>query len=495
MLPCRGSGKHFNREGSGDSTCDGTSSEARPSGAYGWGLLLGTDYLVWARVLSLGGAIGVLGLVEGIWWLLMVVGSCRIHVPEKVYDRVPREELWYCMRKSGVAEKYIRIVQDMYEGNRTVAVPSYRGNMDMTEDFGVTASSSVTLDPGFDATTDNFSYDYDNELCDTTSIEHFGAIFTPMLFSLVVIFSLFGNVLVIVILTKYENLRSLTNAFIMNMAVSDLFFTSGLPFWIHDHMYGWTLGEPACKIVTFIFNVGFYSSGILLILMAVQRYVAVMNPLSDIVSTKGLYSVLVSLIIWAVSVLVSCPALIFTKVLEQNYCVYVNSYWGLWGIYQQNILFMITSVVFLFCYSQITCRLLQPMSQRRKSRTLKLIFTLMFVFFLGWGPYNIMIFLQSLYFWPQPYADSDALAKSCDISKKLDYAMYIGRLLAFSHCCLNPVFYVFLGVKFKNHLKRMLKSWGHNYNSIRSRQGRHTLTSITSARFIRLEPIPACLRA
>ncbi|KAK3570615.1 hypothetical protein QTP86_023803, partial [Hemibagrus guttatus] len=39
---------------------------------------------------------------------------------EKAYDRVPREELWYCMRKSGVAEKYVRVVQDMYERSRTV---------------------------------------------------------------------------------------------------------------------------------------------------------------------------------------------------------------------------------------------------------------------------------------------------------------------------------------------------------------------------------------
>uniref|UniRef100_A0A3B4DPZ4 ribonuclease H n=1 Tax=Pygocentrus nattereri TaxID=42514 RepID=A0A3B4DPZ4_PYGNA len=39
---------------------------------------------------------------------------------EKVYDRVPREELWYCMRKSGVAEKYVRMVQDMYEDSETV---------------------------------------------------------------------------------------------------------------------------------------------------------------------------------------------------------------------------------------------------------------------------------------------------------------------------------------------------------------------------------------
>ena len=39
---------------------------------------------------------------------------------EKAYDRIPREELWYCMRKSGIVEKYVRLVQDMYEGSETV---------------------------------------------------------------------------------------------------------------------------------------------------------------------------------------------------------------------------------------------------------------------------------------------------------------------------------------------------------------------------------------
>ena len=34
---------------------------------------------------------------------------------ENVYNRVPREELWYCMRKLGIVEKYVRLVQDMYE--------------------------------------------------------------------------------------------------------------------------------------------------------------------------------------------------------------------------------------------------------------------------------------------------------------------------------------------------------------------------------------------
>ncbi|KAK3570792.1 hypothetical protein QTP86_026343 [Hemibagrus guttatus] len=52
---------------------------------------------------------------------------------EKAYDRVPREELWYCMRKSGVAEKYVRVVQDMYEGSRTVV----RYAVGQTEEFKV----------------------------------------------------------------------------------------------------------------------------------------------------------------------------------------------------------------------------------------------------------------------------------------------------------------------------------------------------------------------
>ena len=52
---------------------------------------------------------------------------------EKAYDRVPREELWYCMRKSGIVEKYVQLVQNMYEGCETVV----RCAVETTESFKV----------------------------------------------------------------------------------------------------------------------------------------------------------------------------------------------------------------------------------------------------------------------------------------------------------------------------------------------------------------------
>ena len=52
---------------------------------------------------------------------------------KKAYDRVPREELWYCMRKSGIVEKYVQLVQDMYEGSETVV----RCAVGTTESFKV----------------------------------------------------------------------------------------------------------------------------------------------------------------------------------------------------------------------------------------------------------------------------------------------------------------------------------------------------------------------
>lgn len=49
---------------------------------------------------------------------------------QKAYDWVPRVELWYCMRKSGAVEKYVRVSQED-------SVTEVRCAVGVTSDFRV----------------------------------------------------------------------------------------------------------------------------------------------------------------------------------------------------------------------------------------------------------------------------------------------------------------------------------------------------------------------
>ncbi|KAF4076389.1 hypothetical protein AMELA_G00213840 [Ameiurus melas] len=302
----------------------------------------------------------------------------------------------------------------------------------------------------------NYSYDYNaDSSCNKTELLLLGSVFTPVFFAMVTMLSCVGNALVIWVLIKYENLKSLTNAFLLNLAISDLIFTFGLPFWAVDLILGWIFGIAVCKSVNFIFYLGYYSSLFFLVVMTVHRYMAVVHPLSMIWNRFAYYSVGISALIWILSICFATPHFIFSEVMYdpdrvRAYCN-DNIIWKQIGIYIQNILFLIAFFTIAFCYIRILGRLLRPMSHTRP-KTVKLILCIVVTFYLGWGPYNVSMFLNSLIsFEISPWNE-------CHVSTMVDYVFYVSRVVAFSHCCLNPVFYVFMGVKFREHLKNALKN-------------------------------------
>ncbi|KAJ3598985.1 hypothetical protein NHX12_032948 [Muraenolepis orangiensis] len=310
---------------------------------------------------------------------------------------------------------------------------------------------------------DSFNYsewysvdDYEDEVCDKTQLVQFGSIAIPIFFSIVIILSLIGNILVLAILALYENLKTLNNIFILNLAISDLFFTAGLPFWAIYHIWGWVLADILCNIVNFIFYTGFYSSILLLTIITLHRYMAVIHPLSKPGTQNVSYAVAMSITLWLVSIGAAMPSMLFSTVSTIHHknattyaCQYKDDTWTNVGTYQQNIIFLAAFVVMSVCYVSIV-RTIRRTRSHRKHRTVKLIFCIVAVFFVGWIPYNVVIFLKRLSDHLVPPFDD------CDVSTMLDYAFIVCRLIAFSHCCLNPVFYAFVGVKFRSHLRALL---------------------------------------
>ncbi|XP_029355902.1 chemokine (C motif) receptor 1a, duplicate 1 isoform X2 [Echeneis naucrates] len=328
------------------------------------------------------------------------------------------------------------------------------------------------MNESFNGTYYEYVEDYDDEVCEKQEVVVFGSIAVPVFFSVVITLSLTGNILVLVILAMYENLKSLTNLFILNLAISDLIFTSGLPFWAIYHIKGWMFSEIHCKIVTFIFTTGFYSSILFLAAMTIYRYRAVVHPLSDVRSPKFSYSILLSLLIWVISIGVAVPSFLFSTVVQIPHkythsqgCEYQSIQLKAIAIIQQNIFFLAAFVVMGFCYIQILRRITRTRSHT-KNRAVKLVFCIVAVFFIGWVPYNVTIFLTIL---------ADNLVNpfhDCKLSIHLDYVFHVCRLIAFSHCCLNPVFYAFVGVTFRKHLSSILHRFSTWQNPERDQQVR-----------------------
>jgi len=256
--------------------------------------------------------------------------------------------------------------------------------------------------------------DYGDQLCRKDEVVELGSIIIPVIFSLVVVLSCIGNILVLVILAL-------------------LLFTFGLPFWASYFVWGWTFGEIGCKAVKFLFYVGFYSSVLFLTLMTIQRYMAVVHPLSDWEKCRG----------------GSFNSTVIPH-LNSTYCEYGSVEIKSGIAYFQNAFFFFAFLIMGFCYG----RMLQTITKSRtnkRHKTVRLIFCIALVFFIGWAPYNIVMFLKSL-------TDQNIHPfTGCTVSTRLDYAYHACRMLAFTHCCLNPVFYVFIGVKFRNHLKLILQ--------------------------------------
>ncbi|XP_067226619.1 chemokine XC receptor 1-like [Chanodichthys erythropterus] len=304
-----------------------------------------------------------------------------------------------------------------------------------------------TMDPD----SDYYSQNYGNQLCVKEEVVKVGSIIIPVFFTIVVGLSCIGNILVLVILALYESLKSLTNIFILNLTLSNLLFTFGLPFWASYYIWGWTFGEIGCKAVNFLFYVGFYSSVLFLTLMTVQRYMAVVHPLSDWEKCRG-FSV-APIIIWILSGAVSLPNSLYSKVIphfNSTYCEYDSVEMKSGIVYFQNAFFFIAFLIMGYCYGRMFWSITKSQTNERH-RTFEVTFVIVLVFFVGWAPYNIVIFLKSL---------TDQNIKpftECELSIRLDYAYFTCRMLAFSHCCLNPVLYIFVDVKFRNHLKMIFK--------------------------------------
>uniref|UniRef100_A0A8D0H6Q4 G-protein coupled receptors family 1 profile domain-containing protein n=1 Tax=Sphenodon punctatus TaxID=8508 RepID=A0A8D0H6Q4_SPHPU len=269
-------------------------------------------------------------------------------------------------------------------------------------------------------------YDYyTSEPCKKDSVKYLASQFLPPLYSLVLLFGFVGNTLVVLILIKYKKLKSMTDIYLLNLAISDLLFVITLPFWAYYAAHDWVFGNAMCKILSGIYHAGFFSGIFFIILLTIDRYLAIVHAVFAVKARTASYGILTSIITWCVTLLASVPEVIFHNVQtegDQHTCSPhfpsgAGNQWKHYIILKMNILgLFIPLVVMIFCYTEIIRTLLRCRCDK-KQRAVRLIFVIMIVYFVFWAPYHIVAFL---YNFPKPFS-----LDNCDSSNQIEKAVQV----------------------------------------------------------------------
>lgn len=268
------------------------------------------------------------------------------------------------------------------------------------------------------------------------------------LFILIFVCSIIGNVLLLWALFVYESFKNVTNLFVLNLACSDLVFTVTLPFWAVDYLHHWIFSDFTCKFVTALHFIGLYSSVILLTAITVDRFVTVVLHWPNNPQKRWRCSMFSCAAAWVISAGASVIDARKVQVHTEgniSMCVDMSdSSENNLGYYLQgSLLFFLPSIIIVFCYSAILKTVLQTSrtgQNRTMHRAVVVVLCIVTAFLVCWGPYNILLFVL-----PQLEHTTQNLHTSIEIC----------RILAYAHCCLNPMLYM-LSQKLRRHVLNLL---------------------------------------
>ncbi|XP_052000692.1 C-C chemokine receptor type 5-like [Xyrauchen texanus] len=281
----------------------------------------------------------------------------------------------------------------------------------------------------------------------------------PILYTLFFMVGFLGNMLVVWVLLMGVKMRSMTDVCLLNLALADLLLVSSLPFLAHYGTHQWIFGGFMCTIVLSAYHIGFYSGIFFIVLMSVDRYLAVVHAVFALRVRTRTYGILASVVIWIFAVLSSFPELMYLKISYYNktetLCTAYptddtnsNHSSKTFGIFKMNILGLIIPLIVIgFCYSTILNRLLTNSSSRKPAIRLVILVTV--VFFSCYTPYNVAAFVKALEL-------KNLIGHSCENSKRITLSLQFTEAVAYLHSCLNPILYVFVFEKFRRHLFSLL---------------------------------------
>ncbi|KAM9820346.1 neuropeptide FF receptor 2-like [Neosynchiropus ocellatus] len=143
------------------------------------------------------------------------------------------------------------------------------------------------------------------------------AIFTVS-YLLIFLVCMVGNGIVCFIVLRSKNMRTVTNLFILNLAISDLLVgIFCMPTTLVDNIItGWPFGNLVCKLSGMVQGISVSASVFTLVAIAIDRFRCIVYPFKQKFTTTT--SKLIIVIIWVLAVFMMCPSGVMLQVTKEH---------------------------------------------------------------------------------------------------------------------------------------------------------------------------------
>ncbi|CAK6980784.1 B1 bradykinin receptor-like [Scomber scombrus] len=269
------------------------------------------------------------------------------------------------------------------------------------------------------------------------------------------------NTFVLMVYCLHKNAFTVPEIYLSNLAAADLVLVSCLPFWALNVIMRFDLafGDAMCKLLILVINLNVCCSIYFLVLIVIDRYFALVHPLSSDRFRRPKYAKLGCLLVWGFGFLLAAPALIFRVItydpqIKVTVCNVDNPSNAVYVLFK-GILFV--RFILPFCIiSYCTFKIIKALKSRemlgsnnRKAehKATTLVLVVLVAFLICWVPYHVVKILQSIKVVIKP--------KGCNFSAILDIAGQTVTVFALFNSVLNPILYIIVGKNFRKKVKEV----------------------------------------
>ncbi|XP_071090594.1 QRFP-like peptide receptor [Haliotis cracherodii] len=291
---------------------------------------------------------------------------------------------------------------------------------------------------------------------------------------LVFITGVFGNTLVIIVVSRVREMKTATNFCLMNLSIADLLVllicqpAALLEFFCYEK---WMLGDFMCRLVSFLENFVTHASIMIILAVSLGRFFAVAHPLRTYSSGSKSKAMLIMVVIWIVVLAVTSPFLVMAHTTEEYHFIYqeyvsicitpINQNWK--TVYMVIIFccfFVVPMALLVFLYTFIIYKVVKDtmmsgdvkdsakvQSNNSRKQLVSMLIGIIVLFFSCLLPFRIVALWQI--FTPLEKVRSMGVEQYQNL-------MAFVRLLIYVNSAGNPIIYNIYSQKFRNSFRKAL---------------------------------------